>query len=240
MAFEESKVHIVDQQMPAIRRCDVQMAAQAGTAPARPLKPDKSRQNADNGRDQKIILLGASTGGVDALLQILRHFSPFCPPTLIVQHTGGQFAASLIRLLDRATQATVCAAQDGAVPTMGHIYLSPSTEYHLRIATGTPLRIALCNSPARMGHRPAVDALFESALPFAPNITAALLTGMGKDGARGLLALRQAGARTLGQDEKTSIIYGMPRVAKTLGAVERELPISEIGPALLRTAMNRS
>ncbi len=189
---------------------------------------------------QNFILVGSSTGGVDALIQILRHFGPDCPPTLIVQHTGSQFAQSLIRLLDSATRAKVVAAQDGALLERGVVYLSPSTEQHLCLADNLPQRIALSQAPPRTSHRPSVDALFESAVPHAANATAAILTGMGKDGAHGLLALRKAGAQTVGQDEGTSIVYGMPRVAQALGGVARALPITEIGPALLRAAIQRT
>ncbi|WP_238110702.1 CheB methylesterase domain-containing protein [Yoonia sp. I 8.24] len=202
--------------------------------------PFGRRPAAKNETTQNFILLGSSTGGVDALIQILRHFGSDCPPTLIVQHTGNQFAQSLIRLLDGATRAKVVAAQDGAMLERGLVYLSPSTEQHLCLAENLPLRIALNKNPPRTSHRPSVDALFESAVPHAANATAAILTGMGKDGAQGLLSLRQAGAQTVGQDESTSIVYGMPRVAHALGGVARALPITEIGPALLRAAIQRT
>ncbi|MDO6590187.1 hypothetical protein DS901_12220 [Loktanella sp. D2R18] len=202
--------------------------------------PFNGRPATENIAARKFILLGSSTGGVDALIQILRHFDSDCPPTLIVQHTGSQFAQSLIRLLDGATRAKVVAAQNGAMLERGMVYLSPSTEQHLCLADNLPLRIALSQSPPRTSHRPSVDALFESAVPHAANATAAILTGMGKDGAQGLLALRQAGAQTVGQNEDTSIVYAMPRVAQALGGVAHALPITEIGPALLRAATQRT
>ncbi|WP_322891755.1 MULTISPECIES: CheB methylesterase domain-containing protein [unclassified Yoonia] len=188
---------------------------------------------------RKAVLIGSSTGGIDALMQILRHFHPAAPPTVIVQHTGGSFAGSLIRLLDGVTAAKVVAATQDAALQPGHIYLASGDTHHVRLTQGAPARIRLDEAPRQSGHRPSVDALFHSAVPFAPHITAALLTGMGRDGAEGITALRAAGARTFGQDEATCVVYGMPRVAKALGGIETELPINQIGPGLLRTALQR-
>lgn len=186
-----------------------------------------------------VILIGSSTGGVDALMQVLRHFHQGTPPAVIVQHTGGQFADSLIRLLDGATSAKVVSAQHDMILRPGHVYLSSGDTHHLNLTSSVPPRIKLDASPRVSGHRPSVDALFCSAVSFAPHVTAAILTGMGRDGAEGIAALRKAGARTIGQDEVTSVVYGMPRVAKSLGGIELELPIQQIGPALLRGKIQR-
>ena len=190
-------------------------------------------------RSPRVILIGASTGGVDALLRVLSHFSEKCPPTFIVQHTGGNFTNSLIRLLDSATDARVCGAQNGMAVEKGKIYLSPSDRVHLTIETEDVPKVALCATAPVLGHRPSVDALFFSAVPIAPRVTAALLTGMGCDGAAGIEALNTAGADTFGQDETTSLIYGMPRKAKELGGIQVELPINDIGPALLKSAQTK-
>lgn len=184
----------------------------------------------------RFILIGSSTGGVDALMKIISHFSKNCPPTLIVQHTGGVFAKSLIRLLDSATEANVVAATDSAEIQIGNIYLAPNDTAHLCIAAGNTARISLRNTANSYGHRPSVNALFESAVPFARQVTAVILTGMGRDGATGMVALRKAGAQTFGQDEQTSVVYGMPKAAHDLGGVETQLPLSKIGPMLLRAA----
>lgn len=189
---------------------------------------------------KKIILIGASTGGIDALLKTTQCFSNTCPPTLIVQHTGGSFANSLIRLLDHASPAKVAEAQDGAPLEAGHIYLAPGDTAHLCLNIGNAPRVSLQTAEAVSGHRPSIDALFHSAVPYAAHVTAALLTGMGRDGAQGLAALRQAGAHTIGQDEATSVVYGMPRVAKEMGAVTQELPLQKIGPALLAACRARA
>ena len=187
----------------------------------------------------RLILIGSSTGGIDALLRIVGQFPANCPPTLIVQHTGEGFACSLIRLLNNGSPAKVEAARDGVSPQAGHIYLAPESTCHLQLAGRDVPRLHLSESAPVSGHRPSVDALFQSATPFARQVTAAILTGMGRDGAAGLLALRQAGAHTIGQDRATSTVYGMPRAAKEIGAVIEELPLERIAGALLRASTKR-
>jgi two-component system chemotaxis response regulator CheB len=182
---------------------------------------------------KRIIVIGASTGGVDALTKVLGHFSAYCPPTLIVQHTGGRFAPSLIRLLDRATSAVVRPAEENLALERGHIYLSSSDAVHMRLSDTARRTIVLEASNPVSGHRPSVDVLFHSAVQHARHVNAALLTGMGQDGARGLKALRDAGAHTIVQDKETSVVYGMPRVAAQMCAAIEQLPLEKIGPALL-------
>lgn len=200
-------------------------------------QPGPSEANYD---PEAVILIGASTGGIDALVKIITHFHDNCPPVLIVQHTGGTFASSLIRLLNGTAQAKVLAATDGITLKPGHIYLAPDDRSHLTLSSGRTLRASLTTGPAVSGHRPSIDALFSSASQHASRVSAALLTGMGKDGAAGLLELRNAGAHTIGQDQQTSVVYGMPRVAMEMGAVRQQLPIQEIGPALLVSSGKKS
>lgn len=183
---------------------------------------------------QRIILIGSSTGGVDALLRILSDFPADCPPTMIVQHTGGRYAHSLIRLLDSATEARVLSARDGQKLSNGEIYLAPNDSAHLTLRAVSPFQISLQEGQSVSGHRPSVDALFYSALKHAQNVTAALLTGMGRDGADGITKLRSAGARTIGQDAATCVVHGMPRIAKEMGGIETELPLPLIGQAVLK------
>lgn len=187
-----------------------------------------------------IILIGASTGGIDALLKTVPHFSDQCPPTLIVQHTGENFAGSLIRLLNGATAANVVGAEDGAPLKPGHIYLAPHNRAHLCLSSHGSMRCILRPGDLVSGHRPSVDMLFGSARHHARHVAAALLTGMGRDGARGLVELRRAGAQTFGQDAATSVVYGMPRVAMELGGVASRLPLSKIGPALLQASATKA
>ncbi|MFN4098846.1 MAG: CheB methylesterase domain-containing protein [Pararhodobacter sp.] len=182
----------------------------------------------------KLVLIGSSTGGVDALLRVLGTFPGDCPPTLIVQHTGAAYSTGLARLLDRHVTPEVREARQGDLPRPGLILLAPGADSHLVLDTDRGLSCRLVSGSRISGHRPSVDTLFRSAVPIARRVTAAILTGMGRDGAEGLLALRQAGAQTIGQDRATSVVYGMPGYAAELGAVGRELPLPAIGPAILR------
>lgn len=188
----------------------------------------------DKAVEQRVVLIGSSTGGVDALLQVLGSFPIDCPPTLIVQHTGSAFSTGLARLLDRNVAPHVREAADNDKPEPGVVLLAPGTERHLKLRTGHHLRCRLEDAPPQNGHRPSVDALFRSAVPIAKKVTAAILTGMGKDGADGLLELRKAGAVTIAQDKKTSVVYGMPRHATENGAAQLTLPIGSVGSALLK------
>lgn len=183
-------------------------------------------------RDDIVIALGASTGGVEALERILPALPPDAPPTLIVQHIRGEFTAGMARRLDAACACTVQEARDGVPLRRGHVYLAPGNAAHLLLAKGGR-SCRLVPGPEISGHRPSVDALFRSLLPCAPAVVAALLTGMGRDGAEGLLALRRHGAHTIAQDRASSVVHGMPRVAVELGAACEVLPIGRIGAAIL-------
>ena len=185
-------------------------------------------------RRDRLVLIGASTGGVDALLSVLSAFPPDCPPTAVVQHTGRNFSESLIRLLDRRCRATVLPARSGLILRPGSICVAAGSEGHLRLSAGESIRCMVTPGPAVSGHMPSVDELFRSALPLANRVVAALLTGMGRDGASGLLDLRRAGATTLAQDEGSSVVYGMPGAAWDMGAVQQRLPLPKIGAEILR------
>lgn len=181
----------------------------------------------------QIVALGASTGGVDALLRILETFPANAPATVIVQHMPAAFTPSFAARLNRACAAQVSEATDGAPLRQGQIYLAPGGEAHLTLTPGPAPRCRLVRADPVNGHRPSVDFLFRSVAALQRPSIGVILTGMGRDGAEGLKAMRDVGARTLGQDEASSIVYGMPRVAMEIGAVERQLPLSKIGAAIL-------
>lgn len=187
----------------------------------------------------KLVLIGASTGGIDALQRILSEFPPDCPPTVIVQHTGSAFSASLIRLFARCSAAQVIAASPGLALQPGVIIVGAGSPGHLQLAPNLPLRSELRPGPPISGHTPSIDALFQSAVGFGPNVVAALLTGMGRDGAQGLLELRRSGAVTLAQDEASAVVYGMPKAAVELGAVEASLPLNRMAVAILNRCRKR-
>lgn len=177
-----------------------------------------------------ILAIGASTGGVEALLTILSAFPANCPATVVTQHMPATFTRSFAARLDKMSGATVTEAEDGAPLKPGHVYIAPGGETHLEVVGG---RCRLVRADPVNGHRPSVDVLFNSVARLGRPMTGVILTGMGKDGAKGLLTMRQAGARTLGQDEQSCVVYGMPRAAFELGAVERQLSLPRLAPAIL-------
>lgn len=184
---------------------------------------------------KKLIAIGASTGGVEALIEVLSHFPADCPPTVITQHMPAGFTSSFARRLDRLSAPTVLEAFDGAALESGHVYLAPGGAAHLEVTGRAAWRCRLAGDGPTSGHRPSVDRLFQSVARSAGHLgVGALLTGMGRDGAVGLLAMRQAGAATLGQDEASAIVYGMPRAAFEVGAVMQQMSLEKIGGEILR------
>ena len=184
--------------------------------------------------DGRIVAIGSSTGGVEALLNVLSTFPVNCPPTVITQHMPGTFTKSFAERLDRSCAARVAEAHEGAPLQIGQVWLAPGGESHLQIVGHAQKRCRLVAEPAVNGHRPSVDVLFDSVAKTAGDAAlGVILTGMGGDGARGLLSMRKAGASTIGQNEQTSVVYGMPKVAHELGAVERQLPLERIGAEII-------
>ena len=179
-----------------------------------------------------ILAIGASTGGVEALLTILSAFPANCHATVITQHMPATFTASFAARLDKMSAATVSEAVDGAPLIPGHVYLAPGGVAHLEVSGAAP-RCRLTQGDTVSGHRPSVDMLFRSVARLKRPMTGVILTGMGRDGAQGLLEMRTAGAHTLGQDESSCVVYGMPRVAHEIGAVERQLPLHRLPSAIL-------
>lgn len=181
----------------------------------------------------RLILIGSSTGGVDALTEVLACFPDNCPPTFIVQHTGSSFGESLVRLLDGRCAARVVAAKNGMEVQPGMVCVGAGQNSHLHVVKREMLSCRLKSGSPVSGHMPSVDELFVSALPLAKRVVACLLTGMGRDGAEGLLELRKAGARTFVQDEGSSVVYGMPKAAWELGAAEKRVPITRMADTIL-------
>jgi two-component system, chemotaxis family, protein-glutamate methylesterase/glutaminase len=161
-------------------------------------------------------------------------FPEDCPPTLVTQHMPPRFTTGFAGRLNRECPMMVSEAVDGEAVEAGHVYIAPGS-HHLEIVRAGKGHICrLSDAPPVSGHRPSVDVLFRSAARVcAKSAVAAILTGMGKDGAEGLLELRQAGGSTLGQDEESSLIYGMPRVAFERGAVMRQHALSQMADAIL-------
>ncbi len=183
---------------------------------------------------EKIVVIGASTGGVEALHHVILQMPSDSPAILITQHMPEQFTASFARRLNGAAQIRVSEASDGERVLPGHAYIAPG-DRHLRLARSGANYICSVKGIERVsGHCPSVDVLFSSAAESAgKNAIGVILTGMGKDGADGLLAMRQSGARTLGQDEPSCVVYGMPKAAFELGAVEAEVPLARMAQEIL-------
>jgi two-component system, chemotaxis family, protein-glutamate methylesterase/glutaminase len=207
----------------------IRVGARRAAPPPRP-----PRRERPAGAAGKIVAIGASTGGVEALKLVLMALPAECPPVLVTQHMPPRFTTAFAQRLDRECAMTISEAVHNEVVEPGHVYIAPGS-YHLELAyTGGRYRCCLEDGPTVSGHRPSVDVLFRSVACVAGRMAVgAILTGMGKDGAEGLLALRQAGGITLGQDERSSLVYGMPRVAFERGAVMRQHSLAHIADAIL-------
>jgi len=197
-------------------------------APPRPVADYTPRADA-------MIAIGSSTGGVETLIELLGGFPVNCPPTVIVQHMPESYVPTFAARLDRLSAPRVTVARSGAPLEAGHVYVAPGGSHHLEVTGGTLRRCRLVADEKMSGHRPSVDRLFLSVARWAgPSAVGAILTGMGADGAEGMLAMRQAGAVTIGQDESSSVVYGMPAVAHRIGAVVQQMPLRRIAPRLLQ------
>jgi len=199
------------------------------TRPGTRVKPELAARSSE-----RLIALGASTGGTEALSVVLESFTPEAPPTLIAQHIPEIFSARFADRLNERLPLTVREARDGDALLTGHVYVAPGG-FHLRVARRAGQHVCEVTADAPINrHRPSVDALFFSvAKAFGANALGALLTGMGADGADGLLAMSQAGARTLAQDQATCVVWGMPREAVRRGAAREVLPLDEIGSRIM-------
>ena len=216
----QAKVKIAAQTRVGVRR--IVLAAR----PPRRERPARSQE--------RIIVIGASTGGVEALKEVLINMSAECPPILITQHMPPRFTATFAERLNRECPMTVSEAKDSEVIEPNHVYIAPGSHHLELVRVAGHFRCRLSDGPTVSGHRPSVDVLFQSAARIAGRITvAAILTGMGKDGAEGMLELRNAGAITLGQDEASSLIYGMPRAAFERGAVMRQYSLTHMADAII-------
>ncbi len=178
------------------------------------------------------ILVGASTGGVEALHHLLAALPADLPPVLVVQHMRPGFLKSLVDGLARNSALVPAIASDHQPARAGHVYFAPDGDRHLLLDHGLVCRLVA--GPPMNGHCPSVDALFLSGLRLSPLPLAVLLTGMGRDGAEGMRALHDAGATTIAQDRESSVVWGMPRAAVELGAASHCLPLDRIAAGILR------
>jgi two-component system chemotaxis response regulator CheB len=186
---------------------------------------------------QRLIALGASTGGTEAIREFLTVLPPDAPGILIVQHMPEKFTRAFATRLDGLCGVRVKEAEDGDRALAGHVLIAPGNQHMRLVRDGATYRVRLGSDPHVNRHRPSVDVLFHSCADAAgPAAVGVIMTGMGDDGARGLLAMRAAGAATIAQDEASSVVFGMPRIAIELGAAEQVLPLDRLAEAALARA----
>ncbi|MEY4577808.1 MAG: chemotaxis-specific methylesterase [Pseudomonadota bacterium] len=208
----------------------VKIAARARVRPrAEPMKEVVAKRPVPLQTTDRVITIGASTGGTEAIAEILAELAPTSPGVLITQHIPMHFSTRFAQRLDRLSALAVTEATDGAAVLLGHAYVAPG-DHHLRLErSGAKYYCRVTQDPPINLHRPAVDALFNTAADEAGvNALGVILTGMGADGAEGLLKMKRAGARTIAQDRETSVVWGMPGEAVKRGAAQETLPLSAI------------
>jgi two-component system chemotaxis response regulator CheB len=197
-------------------------------------KPEKPKQGAfSRVSTEKLIVIGASTGGTEAIREVLQQLPADSPAVLITQHMPAGFTRSFAARLNGLCRIMVSEAVDGERVLPGHAYIAPG-DHHLRLAkSGANYMVAIDNSPPVNRHRPSVEVLFKSVAALAgPNALGVMLTGMGSDGARAMLEMKNAGSFNIAQDEATSIVFGMPREAIACGGVDEVLPLQKIAARL--------
>ena len=192
----------------------------------------QAQGTAFSGRDKKnlIIAIGASTGGTEAICSVVKDFGADLPGIVVVQHMPPGFTEMYAKRLDNDCRLQVKEAETGDQVLPGHMLIAPGGDRHMRLVKVNGVYQVECRQgPKVNGHCPSVDVLFDSVAKTAgANALGIILTGMGGDGAKGLLAMRQAGARTIGQDESTCVVYGMPKVAYDIGAVQYQEKLQHI------------
>jgi two-component system, chemotaxis family, protein-glutamate methylesterase/glutaminase len=228
-------VPVLVQQIRAAAQVDISKMrlAVAGTSPAQ-ARPATPTTKALFQTTNKILAIGASTGGTRAIEDVLMNMPANCPAMVIAQHMPAGFTQSFAQRLDRICAMEVREGKDGDSVVPGVALIAPGNYHMVLRRSGARYFVALTQTERRHFQRPAVDELFESVAEYAArNAVGVILTGMGSDGADGLLKMRQAGAHTIAQDEKTSVVWGMPGEAVKRGAAIEVLPLPQIAAAAL-------
>ena len=232
----------------------IQSAARANLrrlAPCSNAKPSTAKLSADvilplasqamAQTTEMLVAIGTSTGGTQALEAVLTRLPRVCPGLVIVQHMPERFTAAFAERLNQLCQIEVLEARNGDRVMPGRALIAPGGRHMLLSRSGAQYQVEIRDGPPVSRHRPSVDVLFRSVAQAAgSNALGIIMTGMGDDGARGLKEMREAGAHTLGQDEDSCVVYGMPKEAHKRGAVERLLPLAEIPAAILASMASRS
>ena len=183
---------------------------------------------------EKIVCIGASTGGTESLREVLETLPLNCPGIVVVQHMPELFTAAFARRLDKLCRVDVKEAEDGDSVLPGRVLIAPGNRHMLLQRSGARYTVAIKDGPLVSRHRPSVDVLFRSAaLHSGSNALGVIMTGMGDDGAKGMLEMKRAGARTVAQNEETCVVFGMPKEAIAAGGVDSIVPLSSIPAAIL-------
>lgn len=256
-AIENGAVEIVTKPRLGVRQfleesrttlCDaVKAAAGARLRPVRPRHTVEPKLTADAvlapatcamaKTTEKVVMIGASTGGTEALRELLEALPSDTPGIVIVQHMPELFTRAFASRLDGLCAITVKEAESGDTVLRGRALIAPGNHHLLLQRSGARYYVEVRDGPLVCRHRPSVDVLFRSAARYAgPNAVGVILTGMGDDGARGMLEMHQAGATTIAQDEATCIVFGMPKEAIKLNGVDKVMPLGSIAGSLLNAA----
>jgi two-component system, chemotaxis family, protein-glutamate methylesterase/glutaminase len=239
--LEESRIRICD----AVRAAS---QARVRTLTQRPIKPvpklsadaviAKPTSKAMVQTTEKVVVIGASTGGTEALRVFLEDLPHDAPGMVIVQHMPEHFTRAFAQRLDGLCRVSVREAEDGDSVVRGRVLIAPGNRHTLLKRSGARYYVEVKDGPLVSRHRPSVDVLFRSAARYAgKNTISVIMTGMGDDGAKGMLEMKQAGAATIAQDEKTSVVFGMPQEAIKLGGVDKVLPLEAIAGAVLKESV---
>jgi len=196
-----------------------------------------ARERAMTQTTERVVVIGTSTGGTQALQEVLVELPAVSPGIVIVQHMPSHFTAAFAARLDGMCNIEVREAKHNDRVVPGCALIAPGGRHMLLMRSGAQYHVEIKDGPPVSRHRPSVDVLFRSAAKCAgPNALGIIMTGMGDDGARGLKEMRDAGARTIAQDEASCVVFGMPKEAIRLDAAERIAPLTELARLILRTA----
>lgn len=186
---------------------------------------------------ERVVVVGASTGGTEALTDFLRALPPDTPGIVIVQHMPEKFTTSFANRLNEICKITVKEAENNDTVIRGRALIAPGNYHTLVKRSGARYFVEVKEGPLVNRHRPSVDVLFRSTARYAgANSVGIIMTGMGDDGAKGLLEMKEAGAKTIAQDEKSCVVFGMPKEAIKIGAVDKTIPLDQIAGYMLRVA----
>jgi two-component system chemotaxis response regulator CheB len=248
----EAAQYLLDAKM---RICDVVKAAARARLPATPRPQSDKRSGGPQPKlsadamlaaptgsramartTENVVCIGASTGGTESLRVVLEALPADSPGIVVVQHMPEKFTAALARRLDTLSAMEVREAEDGDTVLRGRVLIAPGNKHMLLQRSGARYYVTVKDGPLVSRHRPSVDVLFRSAAHHAGgNALGIIMTGMGDDGARGLLEMRQAGAATIAQDEASCVVFGMPKEAIALGGAERVLPLDSLAREIVRS-----